>query len=494
MKIAISYPPLESDRGIPLLSQNRQFQWFNKPTYIYPVIPAYAASLLKREGYDVYWDDGIAERLSYSRWKERLIKERPDVVAIETKTPVVKRHWRIIDELKKELADTKFVLMGDHITALPEESLQSSSVDYCLKSGDYDFSLLSLANFLSKGEVLSGGWYYRDGSGVITSSGQQNLRDNDLNSLPDIDRNLTKWQLYAYENGNFKYPPGTYTMAGRDCWWGKCTFCSWTTFFPSGKFRVIKPEKLLDDIENNIIKLGIKEVFDDTGCFPAGKWLLKFCDGMIERGLNKKIAFSCNMRFGVLSQEHYEAMAKANFRFVLYGVESANQEVIEKLNKSIDISKIKEELQIIKHANRKYKGMISPHVTTMIGYPWETYAEAKNTIDFTRELFDCGLIDSLQATVVMPYPGTPFFKEAKENGWLTTEDWDRYDMRESILKSTVTSEAALRLTQGIYKSFMTPKFIARKLLSIRSWVDVKYLWMAGVRVIGHLMDFRAKQR
>ena len=35
---------------------------------------------------------------------------------------------------------------------------------------------------------------------------------HDLNTLPRIDRELTRWKLYAYANGNFKYTPGTYTM------------------------------------------------------------------------------------------------------------------------------------------------------------------------------------------------------------------------------------------------------------------------------------------
>jgi len=93
MKISISYPPLESEKGVPLLSQNRQFQWFNNPTYIYPMVPAYAASYLKSLGHEVFWDDGIAEELSYPEWLERIIKEKPDVIVIETKTPVIKRHW-----------------------------------------------------------------------------------------------------------------------------------------------------------------------------------------------------------------------------------------------------------------------------------------------------------------------------------------------------------------------------------------------------------------
>ena len=118
-KISISYPPLKSEKGIPLLGQNRQFQWFNSPTYIYPMIPAYAASLLKSKGYEVFWDDGIAEELKYEDWKDRIIKEAPDIIAIETKTPVVKRHWKIINEIKELLPNSKIVLMGDHATSFP---------------------------------------------------------------------------------------------------------------------------------------------------------------------------------------------------------------------------------------------------------------------------------------------------------------------------------------------------------------------------------------
>ena len=40
MRIAIAYPPLKSEKGVALLTQNRQFQWFSRPTYIFPVVPA----------------------------------------------------------------------------------------------------------------------------------------------------------------------------------------------------------------------------------------------------------------------------------------------------------------------------------------------------------------------------------------------------------------------------------------------------------------------
>src|SRR4030066_2318556 len=100
MKMSISYPPIISAKGVPLLSQNRQFQYFQSPTYIFPVVPSYAATLLKNSGYEVIWDDGIAEEKTYDQWLKAIEKNNPDVIAIETKTPVVKKHWSIISDVK----------------------------------------------------------------------------------------------------------------------------------------------------------------------------------------------------------------------------------------------------------------------------------------------------------------------------------------------------------------------------------------------------------
>ena len=169
MRISISYPPIESPKGVPLLSQNRQFQYFNEPTYIYPVIPAYAASLLDKHGYDVTWDDGISERLSFDEYLKRQDFQSPDLIAIETKSPTVKTYWNYIKLFKERWPHTKIALMGDHITAFPKESLDSSPVDYALTGGDYDFQLLSLCRSFEQGHASTSGllvarerWDYKE--------------------------------------------------------------------------------------------------------------------------------------------------------------------------------------------------------------------------------------------------------------------------------------------------------------------------------------------
>ena len=123
MKIAIAYPPLKNEKGVALLTQNRQFQWFSRPTYIFPVVPATAATMLKKAGHEVLFLDGIAAELTEFEFDERLKAFAPDYVVLETKTPVVKRHWHCIRELSTAFDGNrpKFVLVGDHVTALPEE-------------------------------------------------------------------------------------------------------------------------------------------------------------------------------------------------------------------------------------------------------------------------------------------------------------------------------------------------------------------------------------
>ena len=483
MKIQIGYPPLPNIKGVPLLSQNRQFQYFSESTYIYPVIPAYATTLLNQAGYEVIWDDGIAEEKDYTQWLRDLEKVSPDVMMIETKTPVVKRHWQIIDDVKRYCPKTKVVLVGDHVTALPMESMKNSKTDYVITGGDYDFLLLNLVRYLDgKEERMDPGIWYRM-SGEIKNTGRFKLHHN-LDELPFIDREVTKWRLYAYKNGNYKVTPGTYTMVGRDCWWrknGGCTFCAWTTLYPN--FRARNPELLVEEIEMLVEKYKVKEIFDDTGTFPVGKWLEEFCKLMIERGLNERIYFSVNMKFGALGLEEFKLMRKAGFRMLLFGLESASQETLNKINKGLTVKDIIEDCK-----NAKLAGL-EPHLTIMVGYPWETRDDAWNTFKLAKSLFEKGWADTLQVTVVIPYPGTKMFQEAKERGWLKTLDWDDYDMRRPVMKTPLPDEDVEEMAKKIYQLFLTPKYITRRIASIRSMRDVKFIARGIKKVLGHIKDF-----
>jgi len=489
MKIVIAYPPLNNHKGVPTLGQNRQFQYFKKPTYIYPVVPAEAATLLKEAGYQVIWLDCIAEGLSQDRFFEIIKEERPDIVVFETKTPVVKQHWKIIDALNA-LRTTDYelrtVLFGDHVTALPEESFQNSGVDYVLTGGDYDFLLLNLCNYLkvhgSKFMVhgLEPGIYYRE-NGQVKSTGKFQL-DHDLDLLPFIDRDLTKWQLYAYENGNYKRTPGTYITSGRDCWWGRCSFCSWPQLYPT--FRSRSVENVLNEISILVQTYGVREIMDDTGSFPVGDWLQDFCRGMNARGLDKRIYLDCNMRFGALTANDFSLMRKSGFRLVLFGLESVNQSTLDRLDKGLKVEKIIEDCKAASTAG------LSVHITVMFGYPWESYEDALKTMKLAKWLLKKGYAYTMQATVVIPYPGSMLFKECKEKGWLKTFDWDEYDMKAPVMRGLVSDEKIMGLVRNMYQFSFSPGFMLKKAGQISDMDDLRYSLRVAKKVFGHIFDFK----
>lgn len=487
MRVAICYPPLPSEKGVPLLSQNRQFQWFSRPTYIFPVVPATAATMLKNAGHDVLWLDGIAEELSPGECEKRLAEFRPDYVVVETKTPVVKRHWRWIERQRQTAAARsdgtlpRYVLVGDHVTAMPDESMEKCPVDFILTGGDWDFLLMNLVESGGDASLYEPGIWYRAEGGIVRNTGRFQL-NHDLNKAPWIDRDLCKWRLYAEKNGNFRRTPGTYIMSGRDCWHAKCTFCSWTTLYPT--YRTRDPRDVVDEIEHLVRDFGVKEIMDDSGSFPVGGFLKTFCDEMVRRGLNRKVRIDCNMRFGRLAADDYRMMRKAGFRLVLFGVESANQYTLDRFVKALKVSDVEEGARWASEAG------LDVHLTFMFGHAWEGRAEIANTVALARKMLAKGWASTLQCTLTIPYPGTPLFRELKESGGLATLDWDEYDMRRAITRTPHASEGEIkRAIRDVYRGFLQPAALWHRLTSTRTLFDFSFYYRGIRSLVGHLLDF-----
>ena len=480
MRVAIVYPPMKSEKGVALLTQNRQFQWFSRPTYIFPVVPATAATMLKKAGHEVLFLDGIASEITPAEFESKLWAFKPDYVVLETKTPVVKRHWKWIFEAKSS-HDVKIAIVGDHVTALPEETMSASPADYILTGGDWDFLLKNLVESGDDASKYECGIWYRE-NGEVKNTGRFRL-DHDLNDAPWIDRDLVHWELYAKKNGNFRRTPGTYIMSGRDCWHAKCTFCSWTTLYPT--YRVRDAVDVVDEIEMLVEKYGIKELMDDSGSLPVGAWLETFCNEIIRRGLNKKLRIDCNMRFGRLEYEDYRLMRRAGFRLVLFGVESANQVTLDRFVKALKVEDVE------KGCEWAHKAGLDVHLTFMFGHAWEGPEEIANTVRFARKLLANGWASTLQCTLTIPYPGTPLFKELKESDGLNTLDWDEYDMRRAVTRTPLASEAEIKCAiQKVYRGFLQPRALWHRLTSTRTLFDFGFYYRGLRSLLGHLVDFK----
>lgn len=354
---------------------------------------------------------------------------------------------------------------------------------------------------------------------MIKNTGKFEL-NHKLDELPMVDRELTKAHLYNKES-NMKLRPFAYTMVGRDCPYHKCRFCSWTTLFP--KFRTRSPECLLEEIGHLIKNYKVKEIFDDTGTFPPGEWLETFCKGMIEKGYNKKIMFSCNMRVDYINKGNVSLMKQAGFRLLKVGLESANQKTLDRLNKGIKVKQIKQACKLASKAG------LEIHLTMIIGYPWETKNQALNTYKLTKELMVKGYVHVFQVTTIIPYPGTPLYKECLEKKWFRfslepdevekglckrcglkvykdkygyfcsptnekymTGHYSQFDMSQSIMKN-YPPKVTSKIVKKIYKLYFHPIVVLRFI-----FLNLKYplYLIRGLgAVFSHLKDFgRAKSR
>ncbi|MBI2303827.1 MAG: radical SAM protein [Chloroflexi bacterium] len=485
MKVAIAYPPIIKNGRYPLLSQNRQFRYSSSPyVKIFPLVPASAATLLKEAGHQVLWLDGVNERLSIQTFWGRLNAFSPDLVVMETKTPVLAHHWSWVKNLAE--AGFKTVLMGDHVTANPEESLANSPVDYVVGGGDYDVALLGLVDHLERGSPLSAGIYFRR-YGRVESSGSPQLTAN-LDALPVIDRELTQWHIYGEA---YLHHPCAYILTGRGCGGGpqgpgRCAFCVWQHTLWQRTRRLRSPKKVVQEIKTLAERYRVREVFDDneSGGVWNQEWLEAFCQEMKREGLVGRVYFSCNARGDSLTPERCRLMKEGGFRLLKVGLESGNEETLLRLHKGESLE------DIVRGVKTAKEHGLCVLLTTMTGYPWEKEEDAEKTYQVTKKLmlYNTQLGDSLQSSVLVPYPGTPLYRECLERGWFDIDprDYSQYDMSHPVLRCSFDAMAWCDQMWNIHKH---PLFLLKTLLQVRSRDDITLLGRGVTSLLGHNKDF-----
>ena len=194
------------------------------------------------------------------------------------------------------------------------------------------------------------------------------------------------------------------------------------------------------------------------------------------------------MRFDGCSFEDYRLMRRAGFRFILFGLESASNYTLERINKKLKVETIMKSCKEAKNAG------LSPHITIMFGYPWEKKEDIENTLKLGSFLLRKNLAKTMQATIVIPYPGTSLYAECAKEDLLLTNEWDRFDMKEPVMKSEVEEGFIKGSVQNMYKNAFTPEFVFRRIIGIRNLEGIKFLFKAIKFVYSHIMDFNKKLR
>ena len=484
MKVLISYPPIINSLGQKaMVSQNRNVQYFSVPTYLLGITHAQAATMLKENNINVVWDDGNAQLKTYEEWFENAIAEKPDVIVFESTTPIMKFMWDVTKQIKAKLKNCLIIMTGYHSMRMPEETLLKSDTDIVILSNHVDFVLNKLIKELkeknlSLDSLNADSICFKNSKGELVNNKSFKKIEN-INNSSIIDRDLVKWKNYAFENGNFLQTPGTYaTSVIRDCTFGKCTFCRYNG--PELSFSIMKINKSVDEYQELIEKYGVKEIFDDSGVWYRGKDAKDFANEIIERNLHKKNCyFGFNTRFEYLDEETIKLLAKANFRFILIGLESGSNDTLNRLKKGYTRETVIKTLGLMK----KYG--LHPHLTIMVGYYWETQKMLDETVSFVKELMFKGLSRTLQVTLCTPLDYTPYHQECIENDKLIAKDYMDHDMSRLIVKTPIEHQKYYDAVKEMYFIAFHPKFILRQLLFLFTFRkrDWQFLLTYSVRAI-----------
>ncbi len=165
-------------------------------------------------------------------------------------------------------------------------------------------------------------------------------------------------------------------QASRSCYWRKCVFC---THHAGSRYAVKPVARMIAELRALQAAHGARYFhFVDEAVSPA--YLRRLAAAIIDAGL--EINFYIYARFEEgFDEDLFRLAHRAGLRMVLWGFESASERVYRLMNKG-PIADKRARLKILEAA---YAAGVWNFCFLMFGFPTETLAEAKETVDFVRD-------------------------------------------------------------------------------------------------------------
>ncbi|MFH1741405.1 MAG: radical SAM protein [bacterium] len=166
-------------------------------------------------------------------------------------------------------------------------------------------------------------------------------------------------------------------------------------------------------------------------------------------------------RVDVVNEELLQLMARTGCHTIQLGVESADEKILDSIDKQIRPERVKEIFQLC----RKLKIRTLAHF--IIGLPGETEESAQQTIEFSKELDP----DFASFNIATPKVGTPLRSEAIERGW-TDPEVDTLDNSTAFPAMEIGSLSSQRVwelrNQAIREFHLRPHYLIRKAMGVRT--------------------------
>jgi len=221
----------------------------------------------------------------------------------------------------------------------------------------------------------------------------------------------------------------TSMQTSRGCPW-PCVFCD-IPIFNEGKWRSRSPQHVVDEF-THLQQLGYGAVaFVDDHFLLQPKRIAAICKGINDRGI--AIHWSCEGRVDSVAQHLFPAMAKAQCRTVMFGIESGSQKVLDRLKKEQTLAEVETAVM-----NAKQAGIDIVHGFFVVGNPDETVEDMRATFRFASTL----RLDTFGFNRLCVYRGTPLWQEYVKRGLVSElTDWYKYFKCSEIDPTCLPGEA-----------------------------------------------------
>lgn len=180
----------------------------------------------------------------------------------------------------------------------------------------------------------------------------------------------------------------------------RCKFCATSQFWEC-KVRRKSPDRLLRELTDISLSTGCNDFLMVGDCFSFPlRALRSTCEHMMQA--NTPFTWRCALRIDDLTEPDLQIMKQAGCRHIFVGVESASQETLSKISKSIDLPKT---LLMIEKALELEIEVSCSHI---VGFPWETEKDVMATLKQHRDLLEFG-VSSSAILPLIPEPGAEGF-------------------------------------------------------------------------------------
>jgi len=353
----------------------------------------------------------------------KAVKEfKPDIIGISINTFQTRDAKEIIKIIKETNQNTLLTVGGPHVSGMGTRIFNDfPNIDIAIfGEGEHTFLEIVAGKGLSKIKGLA----YKDGEEVRINTPRLPAMNLDYIPLPNLD-------LVSFSKERFRgidpviALPSMYIMASRGCPF-QCIYCNKSVWGFKTRFR--KPELIIRELEWLRDRYGVKEIFfqDDT-LNLSRKWITKLLNLIIQHGLNKDMAYKVDLRANkhLIDRELLKLLKKANVQYIFYGVESGNQEMLNRMKKGLTIEELKRAFSLTHSVG------IKTIASFIIGLPGETEETINDTIKLSKELspFAAGFV------LATPLPGTEFEKILLEKGHLLDRDYDHYSFGYGVVRT-----------------------------------------------------------